>query len=113
MKLNEALKHCLDGKRISREEDWWIYWNGKEFMYSEPGWDKEDDYSALDIWDEEEKEDDWEILSAKVSFLEAWQAFLNGKTIVSNLNYKYSRNLSNNSYNTMEMSEMLGEWEIE
>lgn len=110
MNYIEALKECLGGEKVSRESDWWIYFEDGEFFYKDTF--GEADLMKERITNEDEEADDWEIVN-KVDFITAWAAFLEGKTIISELGFRYTKS-EVSIYTEMNVEqEMMGEWTIE
>lgn len=109
MNYIDALKECLGGEKVSRESDWWIYFEDGEFFYKDTFGDR--DFMKERITNEDEEADDWEVVN-KVDFITAWAAFLEGKTIISEFGHEYNKE-DYTQFTLTSIDEMMGEWEIE
>lgn len=106
MILEEALKLCLDGKKITFEPDYfYVYWDGRSFRYVNVFEHIEE--VADDIFDDR---DGWEIYNETVDFAEAWKARKAGKTIKSNMGMLYYPNTCPDCQ--LCLSEIDGRWLI-
>lgn len=108
MKLDEALKVCIDGKRITLEDNedvFYVYWDSRKFIFHnlDNGFEEE----AFDIFDES---DGWVTHSSRFDFPTAVKYLFNGETISSNSS-GISYNLSN-GFTHISKKDMIGSWEV-
>lgn len=110
MELNEALKLCIDGKRVTlecNENSFYVYWNSQKFIFHNLLTNEFEEEVAYGIFEEK---NGWKIYNPKVDFISAWKDFLAGKTIRSCTGDTY--NLKDSTSDYMEIDEMMGEWEV-
>lgn len=108
LKLDEALKVCIDGKRITLEDNedvFYVYWDSRKFIFHnlDNGFEEE----AFDIFNES---DGWVIYAPLLNFPEAVKYLFNGGTIISSSS-GVSYNLSDESV-LINKKEMMGSWGV-
>lgn len=108
MRLDEALKVCIDGKRITLEDNedvFYVYWDSRKFIFHnlDNGFEEE----AFDIFDEP---DGWVIYAPLLNFPEAVKHLFKGDTIISSAS-GVSYNLSDD-FTHISKEEMMGSWEV-